>query len=90
MIIPTFSERESNARRIASLGAGEFLLPEAGADGKKRIEASHLRKIVKEVLETPSYREETEKYGELLRSYGGVDEAVDLIEKLAGGKIAEG
>jgi len=34
VIIPTFSERESNARRMASLGAGEFVLPETGADGK--------------------------------------------------------
>ena len=85
VIIPTFSERESNARRIESLGAGEFLLPEATADGKKWVDTSRLRETVKRVLETPGYRECAERYGKILRSYGGIDEAVGLIEGLARG-----
>jgi UDP:flavonoid glycosyltransferase YjiC (YdhE family) len=85
VIIPTFSERESNARRIASLGAGEFVLPEAGEEGRKRIEISLLRKKVEDVLATPGYREKAKTYGEVLRSYGGVAGAVDLIENLAKG-----
>jgi hypothetical protein len=31
IIIPTFSERESNARRITAMGAGDFVLPETDA-----------------------------------------------------------
>ncbi len=86
VIIPTFSERESNARRIASLGAGEFVLPEASEDGKKRIEIGSLQKKVKDVLETPRYRECAETYGKVLRSYGGIDGAVDLIDGMIAGR----
>jgi len=90
VIIPTFSERESNARRIASLGAGEFILPKTNADGMKLIDINLLRKKVKEVLATPTYRESAKKYGEVLRSYGGIDGAVDLIENMDSAGRAEG
>jgi len=90
VIIPTFSERESNARRIASLGAGEFVLPLETADGRKRVEISSLKRTVRDVLKTPGYRERARRYGEVLRSYGGVEEAVDLIDDLVGVGPAEG
>ncbi len=83
VIIPTFSERESNARRVASVGAGEFILPESNAEGQKTIDAATLRNTVRKVLEKPGYRENAEKHGEILRSYGGIDRAVVLIEDLA-------
>lgn len=83
VIIPTFSERESNARRVALVGAGEVILPQSDAEGEKVLNAEALRKIVKEVLGTPSYRENAEKQGEILRSSGGIDRAVALIEDLA-------
>ncbi len=83
VIIPTFSERESNARRVASVGAGEFILPESDSDGPKTVDADTLRKTVEKLLGTPSYRENAERYGEILRSYGGIDRAVALIEDLA-------
>jgi len=36
LAIPTFSERESNARRIAAVGAGDFVLPTADVSGRKK------------------------------------------------------
>jgi UDP:flavonoid glycosyltransferase YjiC (YdhE family) len=90
VIIPTFSERESNARRIAALGAGEFVLPETTSDGEKRIEINSLKKKVMNVLEKSEYRESAGKYGEVLRSYGGVEGAVDLIENMDGARMTYG
>jgi UDP:flavonoid glycosyltransferase YjiC (YdhE family) len=36
LIIPTYSERESNARRIAAQGAGDYVLPKSDATGKNK------------------------------------------------------
>jgi UDP:flavonoid glycosyltransferase YjiC (YdhE family) len=72
------------------VGAGEFILPESNAKGEKSIDAGALRKTVREVLETPSYRENAERHGETLKSYGGIDKAADLIEDLARGRIGGG
>jgi hypothetical protein len=36
---PTITERACNARRVAALGAGEIVLPVAGANGDKLIAA---------------------------------------------------
>ena len=80
VIIPTFSERESNARRIASLGAGEFVLPETDASGKKHISIDEFKTKIKQVLNTPSYTENAKNYRKKLRSYGGTKYAVQLIE----------
>jgi len=35
MIIPTFSEGESNARRVAALGAGDYIAPDRERRGKE-------------------------------------------------------
>jgi UDP:flavonoid glycosyltransferase YjiC (YdhE family) len=83
VIVPTFSERESNARRIASLGAGVFILPEASATGGKKIAIDTFKERVMHVLRTPKFRECAKKYRELIRSYGGVDKILNLIEKVA-------
>ena len=45
-----------------------------------------LRKTVRKVLGTSGYRENAEKHGEILRSYGGIERAVALIEDLAQGR----
>jgi UDP:flavonoid glycosyltransferase YjiC (YdhE family) len=87
VIVPTFSERESNARRIASLGAGVFVLPEITANGGKKIAIEKFKERVIHVLETPTFREHAKKYSEVIRSYGGVDKALRLIEKVAGGSV---
>jgi UDP:flavonoid glycosyltransferase YjiC (YdhE family) len=81
VIIPTYSERESNARRIAAAGAGEFVLPSTDNSGrKKKINAEELRFKIERVLSDPSYRENARRAGEKMRQYGGAPEAARLIE----------
>lgn len=82
VVIPTYSERESNARRVAALGACDFVLPTANSAGKnKKIDAEELRAKIEHVLSDRSYREKARKIGERMRKYGGASEAADLIEK---------
>ena len=83
VIIPTFSERESNARRIAALGAGEFVLPKTDESGKKQISIEEIKAQIKNVLTTSSYAENAKHYSEKLKSYGGITYAVQLIEHFA-------
>jgi UDP:flavonoid glycosyltransferase YjiC (YdhE family) len=85
VIVPTFSERESNARRIASLGAGVFILPEVTATGGKKIAIDKFKELVMHVLGTPDFRKCAEKVRERVRPYGGVDKVLNLIEKVANG-----
>lgn len=47
VIIPTITERESNARRLAALGAGEIAMPTNGADGEKHVDISRLGRQAK-------------------------------------------
>ena len=81
VIIPTFSERESNARRIAAQGAGDFVLPISDASGrKKHVRAQELRVKVNHVLYDSSFEENAKRVSERLKSYGGANEAGRLIE----------
>ena len=83
VIIPTFSERESNARRVAQVGAGELLLPDEGVAWKKHVRAEALRAKVDKVLSNPAYAENARRIQEKLRAYGGAPEAARLIEEKA-------
>ena len=81
LIIPTYSERESNARRIAAQGAGDFVVPETDATGKhKRLSASEVRTKVFGILSDGSFAENAQRISERLKSYGGAGEAARLIE----------
>jgi UDP:flavonoid glycosyltransferase YjiC (YdhE family) len=80
VIVSTFSERESNARRIASLGAGEYILPVADNSRKKIIDVDEFKSKVRRVLENESYRENAQQQSKILKSYGGPQKAADLIE----------
>lgn len=80
VIIPTFSERESNARRIADVGAGEFVLPTEGSGWEKHVDIDNLRTKVRKVLSNPSYTLSARQVGEKLQAYGGALEAAYLIE----------
>jgi len=80
VIIPTFSERESNARRVAALGAGAIVSVD-GTSGEKRVSAEELRATVRRVLRDPSFRDNARQTGEKLRMYGGAPRAADFIEK---------
>ena len=88
VIIPTFSERESNARRVAAVGAGEFSLPGGNPwgplIGKWGVHAEELRAKVRQVLNDPAYAANARRLSEKLRTYGGVAEAASLIESRFG------
>jgi MGT family glycosyltransferase len=84
VIIPTFSERESNARRIAALGAGDFIVPIVNASKQKHVDAAELRAKVRQVLADPTFTENTQRIGEKLQTYGGAPEAARLIENFSG------
>jgi UDP:flavonoid glycosyltransferase YjiC (YdhE family) len=82
LIIPTMSERESNARRVAAVGAGEFIVPSSDSRGmKKRVSIEELRAKVKKVLGDPSYKANAMRMSERLQSYGGPSKAARLIEE---------
>lgn len=81
LIIPTFSERESNARRIAALRAGDYLVPQIDATGrKKQLSAQEVRSKVFNLLSDPSFAENAQRIGEKMKAYGGAAEAARLIE----------
>ena len=81
LVIPTYSERESNARRIAAQGAGDFIVPEADPSGKhKRLSASEVREKVFGILSDGSFAENARRISKKMRSYGGAGEAARLIE----------
>lgn len=83
VIIPTYSERESNARRVAAAGAGDVVLPfEAGA-GEKRVSVEELRTKVRRVLSDPSFQRNAGWIAESIRAYGGAAEAARLIDSFA-------
>lgn len=83
VILPTYSERESNARRVAGVGAGEFLVPGMGWSWRRNVPPDALRAKIRQVLSDPSYRESARQSGERLRTYGGAAEAARRIAQLA-------
>jgi UDP:flavonoid glycosyltransferase YjiC (YdhE family) len=86
VIIPTSTERESNARRVVALGAGEIVLPMDGADGEKHIDVDEFGTKVRRVLSEPGYRQSARRVAESMRQFGGAPEAADRIERFAGYK----
>ena len=81
LVIPTYSERESNARRVAAVGAGDFVLPISDASGKKKhVDSAEVREKVKHMLSDVSFKDNARRIGEKLRSYGGASYAASLIE----------
>ncbi|HLF87369.1 MAG TPA: nucleotide disphospho-sugar-binding domain-containing protein [Anaerolineales bacterium] len=87
LILPTYSERESNARRVAAVGAGEFLVPEMDSFGRKKyVNPETLRAKVWQLLSNPSYEENAMKIREKLRTYGGAATAAQLIETFLEGR----
>lgn len=82
LIIPTYSERESNARRIASIGAGDFILPITDVSGKqKSLDAKELRSKIEHLLSEPSYKENAMKISNSMKKYAGASGTANLIEK---------
>jgi MGT family glycosyltransferase len=83
VIIPTITERESNGRRLAALGAGEVVTPVEGTDGEKRIDAAAFGEKVSRVLNEPLYRQSARRIAESMRRFGGAPAAAEQIEQFA-------
>ncbi len=86
VIIPTSTERESNARRVAALGAGEMVKPTEAINGEKQINFADFAAKVDRCLTENSYREAARRVSESMRHYGGAEQAADRIEQLAAAK----
>jgi UDP:flavonoid glycosyltransferase YjiC (YdhE family) len=82
VIIPTFSERESNARRVAATGAGAFVAVQNGAQGK-HVNVDELGATIQQVLSDPSFANNARRIAQKLRSYGGPTKAAGLIERFS-------
>jgi UDP:flavonoid glycosyltransferase YjiC (YdhE family) len=83
VILPTYAERESNARRIAAVGAGEFIVPTPGAWGKKRIPVDELGRKIDKVLHDPAYTARARRISARMQAAGGAPAAARLIEATA-------
>jgi UDP:flavonoid glycosyltransferase YjiC (YdhE family) len=83
VMIPTITERESNARRLVALRAGEIVMPVETADGEKQIDSDEFGKTVKRVLDEPGYRAAARRVAASMAQFGGAQEAANRIEGLA-------
>jgi UDP:flavonoid glycosyltransferase YjiC (YdhE family) len=81
VIIPTFSERLSNAKRLERVGAAILVEPTIDR-GRKRVAPDALRRAVVAALADPRYRQTARSTGEQLASLGGAKRAADRIEAL--------
>lgn len=79
VIIPTFSERESNARRLSQAGAALMLQPSPGRFGCKLIDPGDLRTAVWRALREHGYTQKARELGEKLRAYGGAEGAARAV-----------
>ncbi len=83
VIIPTITERESNARRLVALGAGEIVHPMDGPDGEKQIDIPDFTAKIHRVLNEPEYRASARRVADSMRNFGGAQLAATHIEQLA-------
>ncbi len=83
VIIPTITERQSNARRLAALGAGEIVMPTDGADGEKHIDLAEFAAKLNRVLQEPHYRHSAQSVSKSMRAYGGSHQAANRLEQFA-------
>jgi len=82
LIIPTISERESNARRMTSLGVAELLIPTVDESGEMRISSVEFGKTVQTMLADSSYRTKAAALSKRMGEYGGPGAIADRIEAL--------
>jgi UDP:flavonoid glycosyltransferase YjiC (YdhE family) len=76
LAIPTFFECESNARRMAAVGAGDFVPPVNHEQGRnKHVHAEAVRQKVDLILSQPAYRENAECISAKMRTFGGAAHA---------------
>ena len=83
VIIPTNSERESNARRLASIGAGEVVLPIDETATEKSVDTAAFADAVRRVLTDPSYTDAAQQIGSRMLRLGGAGDIIEKAEALA-------
>jgi len=82
LIVPTYSERESNARRLKLMGAGDYVLPTEDETGEKHVSHSEFAAAAWRVLKGKEYRAGAEKIARSMARYGGAKQAAELIDGL--------
>lgn len=81
VIIPTYAERESNARRVAALGAG-IVVPITSTGRIRHVDSAMVRNAVRRVLAEPSFAASAGRVREQLCAFGGAAFAAGLIEQV--------
>jgi MGT family glycosyltransferase len=81
VVVPHQFEQMLNAKRVAQTQTG-ILLGDTRPYG--RVTAQELRGALEAVLNTPTYRQKAQYYGETLRDAGGYKRAVEEIEAYIG------
>jgi UDP:flavonoid glycosyltransferase YjiC (YdhE family) len=81
VILPTYSERESNARRMAAIGAA-IIVPVVASSTGKSVDPHALATAVTHALSDRSLARNARAAGEKLRAEGGPERAAELIEAL--------
>lgn len=87
VILPTYSERLGNAKRIEALGAA-VVVEMSYVAGKKEVRREELRAAVYRALRESTVRESAKSLGDRLRTYGGAHRAAELIVNFAQSKSA--
>ncbi len=82
LIVPTMTERESNARRLASLGVAELQIPVVDEINEKRVSSAAFGETVQTMLADSSYRTNAEALSRRMGEYGGPGEIAERIEAL--------
>jgi UDP:flavonoid glycosyltransferase YjiC (YdhE family) len=82
LIIPTVSERESNARHFAALGVAKVLMPVEYYSGEKHLSGSRLWEKVESMLTSKSCINEATVLSEKMQEFGGTKQVADHIERL--------
>ncbi len=82
LIIPTFSERESNARRLADLGVAELRIPRVDEAGEKWVDGAEFGRAIQAMLSDASYRTKSEALSRRASDCGGPRRIVEHIEAL--------
>jgi UDP:flavonoid glycosyltransferase YjiC (YdhE family) len=83
VIIPTYAERESNARRVAAAGAGEIVLTQKGRGWKRVVSVDELRTKIRRVLSEPTFKKNAQRISQKMKKYDGAREAVRQIESFS-------
>ncbi len=82
LIIPTVSERESNARHFAALGVAEVLMPIEYCSGEKHLPGSRLWEAVETMLSDKSCINKAAGLSQKMQEFGGARRVADHIERL--------